>query len=104
MDNNAQFRDKVQSDLESMRSELLVPLKKKLMEAIATVCTEQTLDYVVDTGTGTYLYINPDKGVDISQAVYKLVGVEIVPEKVAEQGEPVLNVKAEDDNKTTGKK
>jgi len=104
MDNNAQFRDKVQSDLESMRSELLVPLKKKLMEAIATVCTEQTLDYVVDTGTGTYLYINPDKGVDISQAVYKLVGVEIVPEKIAEQGEPVLNVKAEDDNKTTGKK
>jgi outer membrane protein len=35
MDNNAQFRDKVQSELEAKRDELLVPIKKKLMETVS---------------------------------------------------------------------
>ena len=92
MDNNAQFRDKVQSELEAKREELLVPLKRKLMEAIASACSEQALDYVVDTGKGSYLYINPEKGVDISGTVYKLVGIEDGAERIVEDGQPVLNV------------
>ena len=66
MDNNAQFKDKVQTELESKRDEMLLPLKKKLLTAVSEVCLEQNLDYVVDTGKGTYLYINQEKGVDIS--------------------------------------
>lgn len=89
MDNNAEFRDKVQTDLENKREELLIPLKKKLMEEIAGVCTEQNLDYVIDTGKGTYLFINPDKGVDISVPVYRKLGIEVV-EAVPENGQPVL--------------
>ena len=34
MDNNAEFRDKVQTDLENKREELLIPLKKKLMDGV----------------------------------------------------------------------
>ena len=41
---------------------------------------------------GTYLYINPEKGVDISGAVYKLVGIEDGAEMIVEGGQPVLNV------------
>ena len=89
MDNNAEFRDKVQTDLENKRDELLIPLKKRLMEEIAGVCTEQNLDYVIDTGKGTYLFINPDKGVDISVPVYRKLGIEVV-EAVPENGQPVL--------------
>lgn len=99
MDNNAQFRDNVQMELESKREEMLLPLKKRLLEAVSEVCTEQNLDYVVDTGKGTYLYINQEKGVDISQMVYQRLGIEKKAEKVVEGGQPVLNADNNDNNK-----
>lgn len=91
MDNNAQFRDKVQQELEAKRDELLLPLKRKLMKAISDVCTENGLDYVIDTGKGTYLYINPEKGVDITEPVNGILGIENEPEIVVEGGQPVIN-------------
>ena len=90
MDNNAQFRDKVQAELEAKRNELLVPLKKKLLKAVSEVCTAQGLDYVIDTGKGTYLYINGSKGVDISEDVYKKLGIENHSGRVAEDGQPEI--------------
>jgi outer membrane protein len=98
MDNNAQFRDNVQLELEARRDELLMPLKKKLMKVVSDVCVEKNLDYVVDTGKGSYLYINPEKGVDLTQDVYKILGIEINTETVVEGGQPVL-VKDQNDNK-----
>lgn len=91
MDNNAQFRDDVQHQLESKREELLNPLKKNLLQAVSEVCTEQNLDYVVDTGKGAYLYINQDRGVDISEPVCIKLGIEKKVEKVVESGQPVIN-------------
>ena len=96
MDNNAQFRDDIQMELEARRDELLVPIKKKLLNVVSDVCTEQGLDYVVDTSKGTFLFINPEKGVDISEAVYKILGIEIKVEKVVEGGQPVLNTNDND--------
>lgn len=93
MDNNARFRDNVQSELEAKRDELLVPLKTKLLNTITEVCNGQNLDYVIDTGKGTYLYINNSKGVDITGQVYKLLGIENQPEKIAEEGRPVIVTK-----------
>ena len=90
MDNNAEFRDKVQSELETKRNELLLPLKNKLMKAVSEISKEQDLDYVIDTGKGAYLFINPDKGVDISEVVYKKLGIDNIPDKVVEQGQPVI--------------
>ena len=97
MDNNAQFRDNVQSELESKRNEMLTPIKKKLLKAVSDVCSENDLDYVIDTGKGAYLYINPDKGVDISDMVSKVLGIETRPERVVEFGQPVIN----ESNKTS---
>lgn len=99
MDNNAQFRDKVQSELEAKRAELLNPLKKKLLQTISEVCTEQGLDYVIDTGTRTYLYINQTKGVDITVAVYGRLGIESLPERVTEDGQPFISSDLQDTNK-----
>ena len=76
MDNNAQFRDKVQQELEAARMEMLDPLKKKLLVIISEVCTKKDLDYVIDTGTHTYLFINDKKGTDISHDVYVALGIE----------------------------
>ena len=61
------------------------------MKAISDICTENGLDYVIDTGKGAYLYINPEKGVDISEAVNRILGIENEPEIVVEGGQPVIN-------------
>ena len=96
MDNNAQFRDNVQLELEARRDEMLMPIKKKLLSAVSDVCTGQNLDYVVDTGKGTYLYINQEKGVDITDPVYEILGIERKTETVVEGGQPVI--KAQDND------
>ena len=98
MDNNVQFRDNVQMELEAKRDELLVPLQKKLFDAVQEVSTELNLDYVVDTGKGTYLYINQERGVDISDEVGSRLGIEKKVEKVVEGGQPVLNAEGNDNN------
>ena len=98
MDNNVQFRDNVQMELEAKRDELLVPLQKKLFDAVQEVSTELNLDYVVDTGKGTYLYINQERGVDLSDEVGSRLGIEKKVEKVVEGGQPVLNAEGNDNN------
>ena len=97
-DNNVQFRDDVQMELEAKRDELLIPLQKKLLNAVQEVSTELNLDYVVDTGKGTYLYINQERGVDISDQVGSRLGIEKKVEKVVEGGQPVLNAEGNDNN------
>lgn len=83
MDGNAEFRDKVQAELEAERARLLDPIRKKLLVAISEICTAKDLDYVIDTGTHTYLYINDKKGTDISHDVYQALGIEsAVPDAV----------------------
>ncbi|MCQ2068071.1 MAG: OmpH family outer membrane protein [Bacteroidaceae bacterium] len=99
MDNNAQFRDNVQLELEARRDELLSPLKKKLLKVVSDVCSQQNLDYVIDTGKGTYLFINPEKGVDITDAVYEILGIEKKIETVVEGEQPVLNSTQNDNAK-----
>lgn len=76
MDNNVEFRSHVQAELEAKRDELLNPLKQKLLLAVSKVCQDKGLDYVIDTGTRTYLYINAEKGVDISHPVYVALKIE----------------------------
>lgn len=99
MGNNAQFRDNVQLELEARRDELLMPLKKKLMKVVSDVCVEKNLDYVVDTGKGTYLFINGNRGVDISDQVYELLGIEKELKPVVEGEQPVLPTE-QNNNKT----
>ena len=99
MDNNVQFRDDVQMELEAKRDELLIPLQKRLFDAVQEVSKELNLDYVVDTGKGTYLYINQERGVDISDQVGSRLGIEKRIEKVVEGGQPVLNAQDNDNNK-----
>ena len=82
MDNNSRFRDNIQEELETSRINMLAPIKQKLLSVVSKVCTDKGLDYVIDTGTHTYLFINPDKGVDISENVYRLLGIEVNHESV----------------------
>ena len=99
MDNNVEFRDKVQSELETKRDSLLNPIKIKLLEVISKVCTDQGLDYVVDIGSGAFISINQTKGVDISAIVYGLVGIERYSGRVTESSQPIIKIDAQESRK-----
>lgn len=77
MDNNVQFRDKVQKDIENSRKELLAPIQQKLLTVIENVSNEYDLDYVIDTATHTYLFVNQRRGIDITNAVLVMLGVAV---------------------------
>lgn len=85
MDNNVEFRNNVNKALEEHRTRLLDPLKQKVLEAIAAVCKEKQLDYVVDTDQRTYLYINSDRVVDISADVYLKLGISVQVEETMQE-------------------
>ena len=76
MDNNVEFKNRAAGELEVVRNNMLDPLKGKLLDAIKQVCDEMQLDWVIDTEKGTYLYINNDRGIDISHPVYHVLGIE----------------------------
>lgn len=99
MDNNVEFRDNVQSELETKRDSLLNPVKMKLLEVISEVCTNQGLDYVIDTGSGAFISINQNKGVDISASVYRMVGIEGLPKRMNESGQPIIKSDTEEEKK-----
>ncbi|MBO7247012.1 MAG: OmpH family outer membrane protein [Bacteroidaceae bacterium] len=77
MDSNVEFRNIANKALEEQRLLLLDPLKQKVLEAVAEVCKEKQLDYVVDTDQRTYLYINTERGSDISHDVYLKLGITV---------------------------
>lgn len=76
MEGNRELRDRMQADLEAERIRLLNPLKISLLQAISDVCRMQDLDYVIDSGSGAYLSVNPEHGRDISHDIYRMVGIE----------------------------
>ena len=76
MEGNQELRNRLQSDLEAERIRLLNPLKKTLLQAISDICLQLDLDYVIDSGSGTYLSVNPSHGKDISHEIYRMVGIE----------------------------
>lgn len=82
MDNNVQFRNKVQQEIENRRKELLAPIQQKLLTVIETVSEEYGLDYVIDTATHTYLYINQRRGINITNYVLVKLGVAVEPEEL----------------------
>ena len=95
MDNNAQFRDKVQEELEAKRKELINPIRKRLLKAVSEVCTEKDLDYAIDAATGTYLFINQERGEDITFDVYSRVGIAKPVERVVEGEQPIIETATE---------
>lgn len=75
MDNNVQFRDRIHKLIENNRKELLEPIQQKMLSVIESVSEEMDLDYVIDTATHTYIYINQRRGINITDAVLVKLGV-----------------------------
>lgn len=74
-DESMEFKRTAKDSLAAERLILLEPIRQKLSKAIAKVGKRRGLDYVIDIAESAYLFINDDRGVDITQEVYKSLGI-----------------------------
>ncbi len=72
VDNSVLFRDQLKLWLAEARDSLYQPSYKAVDDALRTVCEACSFDYAIDTDIAAYRYINPQKGVDITDAVIKV--------------------------------
>ena len=76
MENSMAFKKEITEAMRQARKEMMDPLRAKLDDAIQAVCTEEAFDYIIDTHQHTYLFVNPERGVDILPAVKAKLGIE----------------------------
>lgn len=66
IDNNAQFRNRLDLWLAEARDSLYRPCHRAVDIALQKVCSALCLAYAIDTDENVYKYINPDFGIDIT--------------------------------------
>ena len=71
---NLEFKREAQKELEQALDDALAPLRTQLDDAIATVAREKGLAIVVNTDSHACPFIDPDMGVDMTEAVMDLLG------------------------------
>lgn len=74
-DGSMEFKKIAKDSLDAERLRLLEPIQRKLSNTISRIGKKRGLDYVIDIKSGAYLYINNDRGIDITQEVYKSLGI-----------------------------
>lgn len=84
-DENMEFNRSAKESLAKEREALLEPIKVKLLNAINRIGKQMKLDYVIDMGSHSYLFINQDKGIDISVPVYRALGISVNPKEKKEE-------------------
>ncbi len=75
MEKSIRFKDEVKKLMAEAQQEMTEPIKTKLNEAIARVATLHGLDYVINTDSNSYPYLNPERGIDITKEVKIRVGI-----------------------------
>lgn len=71
MQQSLQFKQEAEKKLAQKESELTVPLRNRISEIIGVIAVERNLDYVINTDSDAYLFINKNNGVDLTEEVLK---------------------------------
>lgn len=82
MEKSIAFKTEIRNTLQTARDKMLEPLNQDLNDAIAKVALQYNLEYVADTGLGIYLFINTNAGMDITNAVKTMLGIQVQAPKV----------------------
>lgn len=69
------FSENAQQDLEKKRMELFQPVIKKVQDAIAAVGKENGFTYIIDSSTGSLVYIDEATAIDASTLVKTKLGI-----------------------------
>lgn len=63
------YRNEADSLLHATHEEMLYPLRMKLARAINAVGFEHNLDFIINTASGSYSFVNPLKAINITEMV-----------------------------------
>lgn len=77
MEKSIAFKSEIRNTLQTARNKMLEPLNQDLNDAIARVALQYNLEYVIDMGTGAYLFVNSNAGMDITDAVKSALGIQV---------------------------
>lgn len=77
MEKSIAFKSEIRNTLQTARNKMLEPLNQDLNDAIARVALQYNLEYVIDMGTGAYLFVNANAGMDITDAVKSALGIQV---------------------------
>ena len=73
LDKNIAFKKESQRLLAAAETEAKAPLKARLNQAIQQVGMTQGLAFILDTDQQATLFLHPDMGVDVTDAVKQLL-------------------------------
>ena len=65
------FKDDAQLEINNKEKDLLAPIVMKAKDAVEVVVKEKKYNYVIDSGTGQYVYLDPNENI-MSQVKTKL--------------------------------
>ena len=68
------FKKAANTDIQKKREDLINPIIKKAKDAIATIAKDKGYNYVVDSGSNTYVYMSASD--DIMALAKKKLGIE----------------------------
>ena len=83
LEEDSKLRDSLQKDLEQRRRSMLDALDEHLASVVNKVAVELDLDYVVDISNRTFMFMNPERSVDITEKVFQKLGLKMPQPKDA---------------------
>lgn len=90
VDRSVVFRDEVKKWLAHAYDSLFTPLYATVDDAVSRVCVHNNLDYAIDLEKAGYVFVNPARGFDITNAVLGTIKLLGEPQRViATDGVPV---------------
>ncbi len=69
MEQSIKFKDEAQKLLTKAENELMQPIIDKLNGILTKIGTERNYDYILNTDSNAYPFVNADRGEDIMEAV-----------------------------------
>ena len=75
MEKSTKFRRESRELLKKAEADLHKPLTDRLSEALKAVGTEQGLMFILNTDGNTLPFINPERGIDVTEAVLVKLGI-----------------------------
>lgn len=57
------FKDDAQLEINNKEKDLLAPILKKAKDAVEVVVKEKKYNYVIDSGAGQYVYLDPNENI-----------------------------------------
>lgn len=76
MEKSIEFKNEIKGLLHKAQEEMTAPVTTKMNEVLNAVGMAHNFDYILNTDGNTYPYINPLTGMDVTQEVKELLGIQ----------------------------